>query len=46
MTPVEDEPEAAHGLTTRAELVEKIRCLGRTSSTASSLDLTMSWINS
>ncbi|MCI94029.1 hypothetical protein A2U01_0115327, partial [Trifolium medium] len=25
MTPVEDELEAAHGLTTRAELVEKIR---------------------
>ncbi|MCI89627.1 hypothetical protein A2U01_0110916 [Trifolium medium] len=25
MTPVEDEPEAAHGLTTRPELVEKIR---------------------
>ncbi|MCI77761.1 hypothetical protein A2U01_0099031, partial [Trifolium medium] len=24
----EDEPEAAHGLTTRAELVEKIRVLG------------------
>ncbi|MCI50502.1 hypothetical protein A2U01_0071746, partial [Trifolium medium] len=29
MTPVEDEPEAAHGLTTRAELVEKIRVLGQ-----------------
>ncbi|MCI54855.1 hypothetical protein A2U01_0076105, partial [Trifolium medium] len=25
----EDEPEAAHGLTTRAELVEKIRLLGQ-----------------
>ncbi|MCI92126.1 hypothetical protein A2U01_0113422, partial [Trifolium medium] len=29
MTPVEDEPEAARGLTTRAELVEKIRVLGQ-----------------
>ncbi|MCI57370.1 hypothetical protein A2U01_0078621, partial [Trifolium medium] len=29
MTPVEDEPETAHGLTTRAELVEKIRVLGQ-----------------
>ncbi|MCI57199.1 hypothetical protein A2U01_0078450 [Trifolium medium] len=29
MTPVEDEPEVAHGLTTRAELVEKIRVLGQ-----------------
>ncbi|MCI75643.1 hypothetical protein A2U01_0096912, partial [Trifolium medium] len=29
MTPVEDEPEAAHGLTTRVELVEKIRSLGQ-----------------
>ncbi|MCI72432.1 hypothetical protein A2U01_0093695, partial [Trifolium medium] len=29
MTPIEDEPEAAHGLTTRAELVEKIRALGQ-----------------
>ncbi|MCI53518.1 hypothetical protein A2U01_0074765, partial [Trifolium medium] len=28
MTPVEDEPETAHGLTTRTELVEKIRALG------------------
>ncbi|MCI74215.1 hypothetical protein A2U01_0095479, partial [Trifolium medium] len=28
-TPVEDEPEAANGLTTRAELVEKIRVLGQ-----------------
>ncbi|MCI36998.1 hypothetical protein A2U01_0058222, partial [Trifolium medium] len=27
MTSVEDEPEAAHGLTTRSELVEKIRVL-------------------
>ncbi|MCI73841.1 hypothetical protein A2U01_0095105, partial [Trifolium medium] len=25
----EDEPEAAHGLTTRVELVEKIRVLGQ-----------------
>ncbi|MCI37898.1 hypothetical protein A2U01_0059125, partial [Trifolium medium] len=29
MTPVEDEPEAARALTTRAELVEKIRVLGQ-----------------
>ncbi|MCI89408.1 hypothetical protein A2U01_0110696, partial [Trifolium medium] len=29
MTPVEDEPEADRGLTTRAELVEKIRVLGQ-----------------
>ncbi|MCI94446.1 hypothetical protein A2U01_0115744, partial [Trifolium medium] len=29
MTPVEDEPEAARGLTTRAELVEKIWVLGQ-----------------
>ncbi|MCI23380.1 hypothetical protein A2U01_0044559, partial [Trifolium medium] len=29
MTPVEDEPEAAHGLSTRAELVKKIRVLGQ-----------------
>ncbi|MCI32647.1 hypothetical protein A2U01_0053861, partial [Trifolium medium] len=29
MTPVEDEPESAHGLTTRAELIEKIRALGQ-----------------
>ncbi|MCI84227.1 hypothetical protein A2U01_0105503, partial [Trifolium medium] len=29
MTPVEDEPEAAHGLTTRVELVEKIRVPGQ-----------------
>ncbi|MCI72033.1 hypothetical protein A2U01_0093296, partial [Trifolium medium] len=29
MTPVEGEPEAARGLTTRAELVEKIRALGQ-----------------
>ncbi|MCI44340.1 hypothetical protein A2U01_0065579, partial [Trifolium medium] len=29
MTPVEDEPEATHGLTTRAELVEKIRVMGQ-----------------
>ncbi|MCI95126.1 hypothetical protein A2U01_0116424, partial [Trifolium medium] len=29
MTPVEDEPEAAHGLSTRAELVERIRVLGQ-----------------
>ncbi|MCI87529.1 hypothetical protein A2U01_0108813, partial [Trifolium medium] len=28
MTPVEDEPEVAHGLSTRAELVERIRVLG------------------
>ncbi|MCI81032.1 hypothetical protein A2U01_0102304, partial [Trifolium medium] len=28
MTPVEDEPEAARGLSTRAELVERIRVLG------------------
>ncbi|MCI86919.1 hypothetical protein A2U01_0108200, partial [Trifolium medium] len=29
MTPVEDEPEAAHGLYTRDELVERIRVLGK-----------------
>ncbi|MCI52780.1 hypothetical protein A2U01_0074026, partial [Trifolium medium] len=29
MTPVEDEPEAARGLTTRAELVDRIRVLGQ-----------------
>ncbi|MCI72152.1 hypothetical protein A2U01_0093415, partial [Trifolium medium] len=29
ITPVEDEPEAARGLTTRVELVEKIRVLGQ-----------------
>ncbi|MCI91236.1 hypothetical protein A2U01_0112530, partial [Trifolium medium] len=29
MTPVEGEPEAAHGLTTRTELVEKIRVMGQ-----------------
>ncbi|MCI60792.1 hypothetical protein A2U01_0082048, partial [Trifolium medium] len=29
MTPVEDEHEATHGLTTRAELIEKIRALGQ-----------------
>ncbi|MCI37313.1 hypothetical protein A2U01_0058537, partial [Trifolium medium] len=28
-TPVEDEPETARGLSTRAELVEKIRALGQ-----------------
>ncbi|MCI77111.1 hypothetical protein A2U01_0098381, partial [Trifolium medium] len=29
MTPVEDEPKAAHGLFTHAELVERIRVLGQ-----------------
>ncbi|MCI47980.1 hypothetical protein A2U01_0069222 [Trifolium medium] len=29
MTPVEDEPEAARGLSTRSELVERIRVLGQ-----------------
>ncbi|MCI85576.1 hypothetical protein A2U01_0106855, partial [Trifolium medium] len=29
MTPVEDEPETARGLSTRAELIEKIRVLGQ-----------------
>ncbi|MCI90648.1 hypothetical protein A2U01_0111942, partial [Trifolium medium] len=29
MTPVEDEPEATHGLSIRAELVERIRVLGQ-----------------
>ncbi|MCI53310.1 hypothetical protein A2U01_0074556, partial [Trifolium medium] len=29
MTPVEDEPETARGLSTRAELIEKIQALGQ-----------------
>ncbi|MCI71450.1 hypothetical protein A2U01_0092713, partial [Trifolium medium] len=29
MTPVEDEPEIARGLSTRAELIKKIRVLGQ-----------------
>ncbi|MCI42982.1 hypothetical protein A2U01_0064219, partial [Trifolium medium] len=29
MTPVEDEPEAARGLTTRVELIDRIRVLGQ-----------------
>ncbi|MCI63214.1 hypothetical protein A2U01_0084471, partial [Trifolium medium] len=29
MTPVEDEPETSRGLSTRAELIEKIRVLGQ-----------------
>ncbi|MCI57444.1 hypothetical protein A2U01_0078695 [Trifolium medium] len=45
MTPVEDEPEAARGLTTRAELVEKIWVLGQDMLVASSMDLIMPWIS-